>query len=115
VTLRIIADLILLAWAVPAILSLVEFVLVRGVDGRPGGFREAPLGWLLLAHMGAVATLAVLSIIGMFVDRHGPVWVVLRTVAFLGLIVATWWWWTVIHRARIASRVTPLAEQEPGA
>lgn len=102
-TLQRIGDLLLLCgWALPSLAAPVEYLFVRGDDGRRCGFRRSALGRHLMAFMVALAFLAVLGAIRI-VTGDSLLWQVLRVVGFLGLCFVAWWRWLVVHQARVAS------------
>lgn len=102
-TLRHAGDLLLLfGWALPAIGAPLEYLFVRGDDGRRLGFRHSALGRHLMAYMAAVGLLAALGVLRLLTD-DGPLWAALRVVAGLVLAFVTWWRWRVVHQARVAA------------
>lgn len=111
-TLRLVGDaLLLFGWALPAIGAPIEYLFVRGDDGRRLGFRHSALGRHLMAYMTALAFLAALGV-WRVVAGDGPVWEWLRAIGYVGIVAVTWWRWYVVHQARVASdteRAGPLA------
>lgn len=102
-TLRSLGDVVLVLWAVPAILAPLLYLDVRDVTGRRFAFRTSPMGRHLMAYMSAMAVMATLGLVRLVFD-DGPVWAALRVVGFLGVVAVTWWRLLVVARARTESR-----------
>lgn len=100
---ELLGDLLLIAWVIPAVGAAVEYLFIRGDDGRRLGFRQTAMGRYLEAHMVALAGIGVLGLVRIAVG-DSPVWVGLRVVTFGAVIGIAWWWWIgFVRPARKAS------------
>lgn len=82
-TARTLGDMMLVLWAVPAVLAPLVYLGVRD-------WRRTPLGIHLMAFMSAYAFLGALGLVRLIFD-DGPVWQALRAAGFVALIFVTWW------------------------